>query len=280
MTSRIRLLALPLVVGGLLLAGCTVSVQSGAGPSEQVSSVGTTSSGPPRCLPDVGDPEIIDIQFPNGPRLSAVVAGEEPRGLVLVHGSAPDGRCSWERQIPILVGLGFSILAFDHACVADSDCPGDMVDLVADIGAGVTALSDRGATAVGVIGVSLGTVETVVSAASPDFDVDAVVALSPTRPSTDVRPPGAPEPRNPAAAVAVTDVPILFVTSVDDRASQVADAELLYAATADRRSQLIVVPGAAHAQGLLYPPGVEPGAPPSGEVFEGVLAFLDLFLIP
>jgi len=239
-----------------------------------------TSEGPPRCLPDVGDPEVIDIQVPNGPRLSAVVAGKGPRGLVLVHGSARDGRCSWEPQIPTLVGLGFSVLALDHACVGDSDCPDDVVDLVADIGAGVTALRDRGATAVGVIGGSLGTVEAVVSAAAPDFDVDAVVALSPTRPSTDVRPPEAPGPRNPAAAAAVTEVPILYVTSEEDRASQVAEAESLYAATADGRSELVIVAGSAHAQSLLYPPGVEPGAPPSGDVFERVLAFLDQFLTP
>ena len=264
---------------GLLLSGCTSSRDAAGPTTEPVSSAPNLTTGPPRCLPDVGDPELIDVNVPDGPRLSALVAGSGPRGLVLVHGASGEGRCTWERQIPTLVELGFTILAFDHACVADSDCPsGGEVDLVADIGAGVAELRARGAGRIGVIGASLGTAETVVSAGAPDFDVDAVIALSPALPTTDVRPPDAPEPRNAAAAATLADVPVLYVTSEQDRVSQVEDAQALFDATMDERSELIVIPGFAHAQLLVYPPGAGPDTPPSGDVFDRVVAFLDRYV--
>jgi len=74
------------------------------------------------------------------------------------------------------------------------------------------------------------------------------------------------------------DVPILYVTSEEDRFSQVEDAQSLFAGTADQRSLLVVVPGSAHAQALLYPAEVDPSAPMGGDVFNRAVEFLDLYL--
>ncbi len=91
-----------------------------------------------------------------------------------------------------------------------------------------------------------------------------MVALSPASPSTDGRPSGTPGPRTPGAAAPLIDIPVLYVIAEEDRRSRVADAQALFDATADQRSELLVVPGTAHAQLLLYPPGADLSSPLGG----------------
>ena len=269
MTHR-HLVAAALVVLSLV-SGCAdrsgtdggSSASSSAPPGTDPTRVDT--SGPPigeRCSGTAWPAAAIEeASFDNedGIELFGAVLGSGPRGVVLVHGTGSRALCNWSLVAPALAADGFHVLAIDQRCQGYSGCSDQPGSLDRDVVAAVAALRARGARTVTVMGESRGAAVALAAAARPDFDADAVVALS----GVEV---GDVSSGTPVAdLVGRIRVPVLYVSARGD----IDQREYRAWAAATRRSAYVVLPSRfGHGSAML-------GHPQPGPVYhDDVLPFL------
>jgi pimeloyl-ACP methyl ester carboxylesterase len=115
----------------------------------------------------------------DGVGIGAAVAGEGETAVVLVHGAGQD-LCDWMDVVPALTDLGVTVAAYNLRGRGSSGGSRNEVSLLPDdLDAVVTALRERGAERIVLVGSSLGAAASLVGAGSIDPPVDAVVAVSP-----------------------------------------------------------------------------------------------------
>src|SRR5512146_3293838 len=187
----------------LVAAGCstarTGAVPSSAAHSRPASGGPSASSAPVTTPPSgavgklCGYPDapgrLTTITATDGVRLGAIRIGSGPRGVALVPELGNEGKCGWWPYAAYLAAHGFNVVAIDHRCKGDSDCPagpaGDQgsaarapAGLMADINGAVRSLRASGAVKVALAGGSQGGAEVLLAAARPQPGMTGVVALS------------------------------------------------------------------------------------------------------
>jgi pimeloyl-ACP methyl ester carboxylesterase len=115
----------------------------------------------------------------DGVPIGAAVAGEGETTVVLVHGAGQD-LCDWMEVVPALTDLGCTVAAYNLRGRGSSGGSRNEVSVLPDdLDAVVSALRERGAERIVLVGSSLGAATSLVGAGSIDPPVDAVVAVSP-----------------------------------------------------------------------------------------------------
>jgi pimeloyl-ACP methyl ester carboxylesterase len=198
-------------------------------------------------LPYVNGP-VVRFRAPDGAGLVGAVVG--PRGgrvgVVLVN--TFDGEiCDWvspfgeEKLINALAAAGDQVLLFDHRGTGRSPAApagrSEAIDL--DVVAGAAELRRLGARRIVLVGGSRGGVAALVAAAELKPAPAAVVGLS-----ASSFPTGRVNAAAGLKAVGRSRAALLLVVAKDDVLDYVKS---LYAASASKDKQLLVVPGSAHA---------------------------------
>jgi dienelactone hydrolase len=161
----------------------------------------------------------------------------------------PSDLCRWLDEAVVLVRAGFRVLLFDFRGLGLSPVVREAAggDYAADVVAAVDQLRRLGATSVQVVGASLGGNATLVAAPRLGRRVAGVASLSG---ELDLSSLG--RNLNALAAVRRMSVPLLVMTSADDRYLDGADARRLFAAARSRQKTLRIYPGTAHGWDLVY----------------------------
>lgn len=245
-----------LVVGALLVvAGCGTEGEAADRPSSPTPTRSSSTSAPWASLPDLGrcgpqPPELAHQRFRQmtlrapGRQLPAVVTGDGPTVVVLVHQTDGGGFCGWLPFAARIAAVpGQTALAFDLCGYGDADCRAGstatprqvaQVRLAIDV-----AERDLHARRIVLVGASMGGSLTVLSAARDDR-VDAAVDLSGPDEWQDVR-----------VSRHAADVPVpLLVAMADDEGPEAVAAAR---ATADAAApgSAFVSASAGHGYELL-----------------------------
>jgi pimeloyl-ACP methyl ester carboxylesterase len=284
--GRMRL-AMPVLVIAVTAGGCGAG-QAASGPAAHVataqaapSSPRPSSSTPPAPVAQpsghvgklCGFPDapgrLTKIRATDGVRLAAIQIGTGPRGVVLIPELGMAGECGWWQYAANLAAHGFNVVAFDHRCKGDSDCPSGPAGslgsaasapagLMADINGAVRSLRAAGAVQVALVGGSQGGAEALIAAARPQPGVTGVAALS----ADELPLPLAtsPYPATAQAAAPRVRLPALMAVSSADPGISVQDTQRLYASVGSRSKRLVVLgPQAGHGWDLVDADG--PGRP-------------------
>lgn len=169
--------------------------------------------------------------------------GSGATAVVLAH--QEDGSlCAWVDEGRRLAAQGFSVLLFDFAgagASAERANP-SAKGLRLDLAAAVKQARLLGAKRVLLMGASLGGWTVVAAAADLRPQVQAVVAVSAP---TEV------DGTSALSAVHRLTIPVLYVASQHDPTVSAAETRAIYAATAAKTKQLVVVPGGFHGTTLV-----------------------------
>lgn len=182
------------------------------------------------------------VSFPteDGGVVFADVYGEGHRAVVLAHGGRFNKE-SWGKQAPTLAAAGFRVLALDFRGYGKSKGPGDSQPMDAplhlDVLAAVRYLRTNGATAVSIVGGSMGGgAAGDASIASQHGEIDRVVFLGAS-------------PNGPAEKLKCAS---LFIVARDDANADGPRLPRIQAQyeKAPQPKELIILDGSAHAQYL------------------------------
>jgi alpha/beta superfamily hydrolase len=187
-----------------------------------------------------GEPRTVSFGTSDGGVVGALVYGEGPRALVLVHGGRFDKE-SWSAQAPLLAKAGFRVLAIDlrgRGISHGGSQPDAAEQIHLDVLAAVDHARARGATSVAVIGASLGGWAAAQAAVeAPPGTIDRLVLLAA---------PGIEHPERMQGRK-------LFVTARDDVSGsgqpRLRSIRAQYERTPGPK-ELVVLDGNAHAQFL------------------------------
>lgn len=175
--------------------------------------------------------------------LVGLIGGTGTTGVVLSHMSE-GSVCQWSGTFSSLVGQGYRVLAYDFHGTGASESASNGYD--ADVAAAAAALRADGATAIVLMGASLGGAASVVASTVVQPPVSAVVSVSAPLIFASV---SAQE-----AAPAVT-VPVLYVAQADDGLFGDAARQLAEASTASEDARYLVTPGSTHGSPIVEPGG-------------------------
>ena len=199
-------------------------------------------------------------------RLAGFEAGAGSRGVLLVPEAGSAGSCGWWPYAAYLASRGFHVLAFDHRCQGNSDCPPGSPGegLLSDIVAAARALRMAGAGRLALLGASQGGSEVLIAAAHPASGagpVAGVAALSADELDQQLAAP--PGPRTAFEAAATVRVPVLLAVAPDDPYVSLAETRALFAALstpAAGKRLLVQSAGAGHGWVMVdaAPGGHEP----------------------
>ena len=249
--------------------------------------LGYTMTRTPR-VPVEGSPDDLGLAYEDVSFPSAVDAltlrgwflpvGNSDRVIVMVHGAGANRADPSNGMLAIaagLVGNGFNVLMFDLRSCGESD--GSMVSggyyEKRDVEGAVGYLEGRGYDRIGVLGLSLGAVSSLLAAAEAP-DIEAVVSDSSFADLNDIMAPEfhartkAPgffltpilvmiklmygvdfRAIRPIAVVAdIAPRPVFFIHGDADETIPVAHAGRLYQAADNPADELWTVPGAGHTQ--------------------------------
>jgi alpha-beta hydrolase superfamily lysophospholipase len=258
----VRALAWPSAV--VLLAVCACGSAAGPAPGPTSSPARAAVSSPAGSLAPQGATalcggpaaasRLVTIRTGDGVRLAGFEAGTGSRGVLLVPEAGSAGSCGWWPYAAYLASRGFRVLAFDHRCQGNSDCPaggpGQGQGLLADIAAAARVLRVAGAGRVALLGASQGGSEVLIAVArqaSGTGPVAGVAALSADELDQQLAAP--PGRRTAVEAAATVRVPVLLAVAPDDPYVSLASTRALFAAlgTPGAGKQLLVQPaGAGH----------------------------------
>jgi pimeloyl-ACP methyl ester carboxylesterase len=174
-------------------------------------------------------PEVSFRTADGGTVVADLYAASGSDGVVLAHGAAFD-KASWAPFATWLAGRGHQVLAIDFRGYGRSTAGADSRALFEDVLGAVRYLHGLGVTRVAVLGASMGggaAAEAAVRAAHDE--IDRVILLSPVAIANPEHLPG----------------PVLFIAS--EKEPIVAQVTEQYQ-RAPEPKQLVVIPGAAHAQ--------------------------------
>ena len=294
----LRRALLVLVIAAAAGACATGQASSGHASATHATAAPSSSAPPAPTAPPTGPvgtlcsfPDapgrLTTIKATDGVRLAAIQAGSGPRGVVLIPELGNEGKCGWWPYAASLAAHGFNVVAIDHRCRGESDCPSGPAGslgsaasapagLMADINGAVRALRTAGAAKVALVGGSQGGAEALIAGTRPAAGVTGIAALS----ADELTLPLAtgPYPATAQAAAPRLRLPVLMAVSSADPYVSRQDTQRLYA-TADSRVKRLVIlgPQAGHGWDLVNPS--EPGGP--APAFASTLtAFLQAITTP
>src|SRR5262249_22190996 len=135
--GKARTAILLALASALVAAGCSTA-RTGAVPSSPAperpapgspSASGALVTTPPSgavgklCRYPDAPRRLATVTAADGVRLGAIRIGSGPRGVVLVPELGNEGKCGWWPYAAYLAARGFNVVAIDHRCKGDSDCP-------------------------------------------------------------------------------------------------------------------------------------------------------------
>jgi pimeloyl-ACP methyl ester carboxylesterase len=174
----------------------------------------------------------------DGIELTGEIRGSGGAGIVLAH-AFPADRGSWAEFADYLQGKGYLTLTFDFRGYGDSAGERDIPEIWRDVLAAASALRERGADRIVLVGASMGGTASLIAASRAD--VNGVVTLS--APTTFMGLSAPPE------VLAAIDEPKLFVAAEgDDSAPESAQA--LYELSSGAK-RIEIVTGESHGTELL-----------------------------
>ena len=165
-----------------------------------------------------------------------------PTGVVLAHMFPADQR-SWHPFAEYLAAAGFTALAFDFRGYRGSEGTKEIAVIDRDVEAAVDFMLEQGATAVFLIGASMGGTAAVIVASSRD-DVAGIVSLSGPRTFRGL------DATAPAGSV---DVPAMFIAATGDGSAP--EAARWFGESVAGPGCAVIVEGSAHGTDLLEGPG-------------------------
>ena len=254
-----------LVLAITLTAGGCGAGQASSGAATQAATASPSSSPPAPVAPPSGpvgklcglpdaSGRLITIKATDGVRLGAIQVGAGPRGVVLIPELGMEGKCGWWQYAASLAAHGFNVVAIDHRCKGDSDCPSGPAGylgsaasapagLMADIDGAVRAVRAAGAVKVALVGGSQGAAEALIAGTRPQPGVTGIAALS----ADELTLPLATGsyPATAQAAAPSLRLPVLMAVASADSYISVQDTQRLYASVASRDKRLVVLGSAA-----------------------------------
>jgi uncharacterized protein len=174
----------------------------------------------------------------DGVELAGEIRGSGGAGIVLAH-AFPEDRSSWADFADSLQGRGYLALTFDFRGYGDSAGERDIPELWRDVLAATSALRERGAFRIVLVGASMGGTASLIAASRTD--VSGVVTLS--APTTFMGLSAPPE------VLAAIDEPKLFVAAEGDESAP-ESAQALYERSSGAK-RVEIVPGDSHGTELL-----------------------------
>jgi pimeloyl-ACP methyl ester carboxylesterase len=232
-----------LLAAALLLAGCG-----------RAGHAGPAAPAPPpalakRCGTGYSHARTFWFTASDGTRLDGAELGRGPRGVVLLHESAPADLCGWEPYGARLARAGFHVLLVDlrGAGLSARGRHGGPLGAIADARGAVDELRGRGAKKVVLVGASYGGVNALVAAPALGSRIAAVASLSG---ELDLG-RGSSTELDALAAVKRLRVPLLVLGSRDDRYLSAAEARRLVRAAHSTHATLAEFEGTVHGWDLL-----------------------------
>lgn len=174
----------------------------------------------------------------DGIELTGEIRGRGGAGIVLAH-AFPADRSSWAEFAEYLQGKGYLTLTFDFRGYGDSAGERDIPEIWRDVLAAASALRERGADRIVLVGASMGGTASLIAASRTD--VSGVVTLS--APTTFMGLSAPPE------VLAAIDEPKLFVAAEGDESAP-ESAQALYELSSGAK-RVEIVPGDSHGTDLL-----------------------------
>jgi dienelactone hydrolase len=155
----------------------------------------------------------LALKAEDGVTLRAAVVGSGQRGVILLH-QTDNGLCGWLPYAAYLATQGFYVGLFDFRCTFNSGCADgeEAYNVTADVAAIATALRQRGARSLAVVGASYGGAVAIGTCAA--VQAGACVALSPAL--SDNKLGGGMTARR---AIGQLRVPLLVAAAPDDSES-------------------------------------------------------------
>jgi pimeloyl-ACP methyl ester carboxylesterase len=222
------------------------------------------SAAPSLTGSEANDPfERVSFETTDGTSLIGRLWGNGEVGIILAHGfSELTGQDDWDGFQEILVSHDLMVLTFNFRGFCSSDgCSGEQKELGSnwlDVIAASRYLEDRGASAVFLVGASMGGIAVLRAARQPNVEVAGVISLStPQFPSRyyDGEPQGNDATSSRIAAI---EEPTLFVAAREDTQLSVGGDAISFAEDATRMhgaasgsSVLLVVEGREHGASLV-----------------------------
>jgi dienelactone hydrolase len=191
-----------------------------------------------RCFGRHDAGRVVHFRAADGFRLAGVVYGTGNLGVVLANQTNTD-LCAWVPFARLLAGRGYRALAFDFRGYGSSPGTGRL-DYDADVAAAAKTLRREGATAIVLIGASLGGTASLVASSRIAPPVDGVVDLSG---------PAVFGKLDAVAAARGLRVPLIVVVARGD--SVVADDLRTFRAAATAEKQLVTLSGYDHGVDLV-----------------------------
>ena len=178
----------------------------------------------------------VSFAAADGVKLGGHAFGSGSSGVVLSH-MYPADQTSWFATAAQLASKGYLVLTFDFRGYGESSGSRQIDHIDKDVEAAVTQIESLGATAVALVGASMGgTADLIVAARRP---VAAVATLSA---------PVEFEGLSARQAVADVEAPKLFLAAEDDVGA--AGAQELYGLAPDPK-EIKILPGGDHGTALL-----------------------------
>jgi dienelactone hydrolase len=206
----------------------------------------------------------LALKAADGVTLHAAVVGSGQRGVILLH-QTDNGLCGWLPYAGYLATEGFHVGLFDFRCTFNSGCAeGEKTyNVTADVVAIATALRQRGARSLAVVGASYGGAVAIGTCAA--VQADACAALSPALYENKL---GGGMTAN--KAIGQLRVPLLFAAAPDDSDSPAEENQALLRRAQPGIVTVIELPaGAGHGWDIVTDPNT-PGQPTtiSGRVID------------
>lgn len=238
--ARARLLVTALAVAAAL----TLTACGGGDPAAAPTPNTTTPPPPPAPAPGVGCPEEAagaqPVHFGPGETIGGLVYGTGEKALVLTHQSDGD-LCQWVPYAKMWAEDGYKVLVFDFSRRSSSQ--NSTVDNATAAGEAIKYIRAQGATAVTMIGASMGATAALVAASAAQPQVTAVISLSA---------PTYYDGTDALKAVEKLTAPVLFAAGTGD-GQYAQNAEKLLAATPSAIKKVVTTGGYDHGVDFLDP---------------------------
>lgn len=174
----------------------------------------------------------------DGIELTGEIRGSGGAGIVLAH-AFPADRGSWAEFAEYLEGKGYLTLTFDFRGYGDSAGERDIPEIWRDVLAAVSALRERGADRIILVGASMGGTASLIAASRTE--VNGVVTLS--APTTFMGLSAPPE------VLAAIDEPKLFVAAEGDESAPQSAQALYELSSGSKRVEIVT--GESHGTELV-----------------------------
>ncbi|NEB42671.1 alpha/beta hydrolase [Streptomyces sp. SID14515] len=258
------------LVGPLALPGAVATATAQPVPQRWTQQVGSAllKHSPSRketpvnaCVPKRLHGKAVSFTAADGVRLSGLVLGSGPRGVVLSHENGWD-ICSWLAFAEELAAAGYQVIVYDQRNVpggaSERGGRADNLHFDRDVRAAVQQLRDRGVTRILAGGASMGGTATATAAPEIPGLVGLLILSSPRELPV----------MKPLPGLAAVTVPSFFAAATGDQ-TFVDEVRALYKASGAKDKQIRILDSHVHGVDMM-----EDGAA-GARLHDQVLAFVD-----